>query len=256
MKVTILSSGSSGNATLIEHENVKMLLDCGCSYKNLKQRLEEVNCDIKTISYVFISHEHIDHVRAIEQISKHLDVVIVMSQGTLSALTSKYEINNDKLKIVKHFSSFEIKNIKIGSLLLSHDANEPLLFVFKNNHSKFWFFHDSGYMPEKYFNILKNPTLMIIESNYDVKMLLNSNKYPHYLKMRIHGDDGHLSNEQTYNYVSNLVGNNTKEIIIAHVSENNNKEEIIHNLYKEFILQKNVKLSISKQKQIMKTRSL
>lgn len=256
MNVTILSSGSSGNATLIQHQGLNLLLDCGCSFKNLKEKLDKVECDIKSLDYVFISHEHVDHVRAIEQISKKLDSKLVMSKGTYLALKDKYTLDEDKIKIVGHLESFTIETLSIGSLLLSHDANEPLLFVFKHSSAKFWFFHDSGYMPTKYFSLLKNPTLMIIESNYDVEMLLNSQKYPHYLKMRIHGDDGHLSNDQTFGYVQNLIGSNTKEIIIAHVSENNNDEEIITNLYDDFAQENDIKVSISKQRQIMETRRL
>lgn len=111
-------------------------------------------------------------------------------------------------------------------------------------------------MPQKYYKILKNPSLMVIESNYDVAMLLDSNKYPHYLKMRIHGDSGHLSNDQAYEYVQNLVGSNTKEIIVAHVSENNNDENILNNMYADFENENKVKVSISKQREMMETRRL
>lgn len=256
MKVTILSSGSSGNATLIEHDNISILLDCGCSYKNLKQKFLDVDKKIEDLNYVFISHEHVDHVRGIEQVMKNLDVTIFMSSGTKIALSEKYTLNLEKIKYLNHLEQISLKTLNVGSLKLSHDASEPMLYVFKHNSAKFWFFHDSGYMPQKYFKILQNPTLMVMESNYDVKMLLDSKKYPHYIKMRIHSDIGHLSNDQAFDYINKLVGNNTKEVILAHVSENNNSEQIIENMYQNLAQEKKVKFSISKQKQIMKTRSI
>lgn len=255
MNVTILSSGSSGNATLIEHNDITILLDCGMSFKKLKQKFIEANRDINEVNYVFISHEHIDHVRGLSQIIKHLDVKIYMSNGTLNVLKDSLGDLN-KIELISHLGQLTFDDLMIGALSLSHDAVEPMLFVFKHESAKFWFFHDSGYMPSKYFNILKNPSLMVMESNYDIEMLLESTKYPYKTKMRIHSDYGHLSNDQAYTYIDELIGTNTKEVIIAHVSENNNKIDLIEELYKEIEIKYNVKISISEQRKIMETRSL
>lgn len=255
MEVTILSSGSSGNATLIEHNEVKILLDCGVSFKNLKQRFEDIDKDIHSLDYVFISHEHIDHMRGLEQIIKRLDVKVYMSNGTKEALLQKVK-DIEKVDTISHLEQLSIDELMVGALSLSHDAFEPMLYIFKHDQAKFWFFHDSGYMPTKYFNILKNPTLMVMESNYDVQMLLNSTKYPHSTKMRIHSDYGHLSNEQAFSYINELIGEKTKEVIIAHVSENNNKIDIINDLYSDMKKEKEVEISISEQRKIMKTRKL
>lgn len=251
MKVTILSSGSSGNATLIEVNNLLFLLDCGISYKNLSEKMEISGYNINDLTHVFISHEHIDHIKGLKQLVKKQDIEIIMSNGTFEYVKPSYEIPN--LKLVSHLEQIKINDVLVGCLGLSHDSNEPMLYVFKFKKSKFWFFHDSGYMPQKYFNILANPTLMVIESNYDFAMLQSSKKYPHHIKMRIHSDYGHLSNDQAYNYVNQLVGKNTKEVIIAHVSENNNDVIKINELYKDF---KEIKVSISEQKNIMETRVL
>lgn len=137
MNVTILSSGSSGNATLIEYQDYAILLDCGVSFKNLKTKFNEINKNINDLDYVFISHEHSDHVRGLEQIMKHLDVKVVMSQGTGEALKTKYNLVEEKISYLGHLQKMQIATLDVGALSLSHDANDPMLYVFKHDEAKF-----------------------------------------------------------------------------------------------------------------------
>lgn len=111
-------------------------------------------------------------------------------------------------------------------------------------------------MPQKYYKYLENPTLLVIESNYDTNLLLNSTKYPYNTKMRINSDVGHLSNDQAYKYIMDLFGIKTKEIILAHISENNNNFNILNIMYKEFIEKSNIKVTYTHQKTKLEKRVL
>ena len=233
MKVSVLSSGSKGNVTYVEASNKKFLLDAGRNYKYISDALKSINVDIKSIDYIIISHDHKDHVSALKTIIARTNATVIISQKQL------YEI--DDLKAYPHIVVCEdeliIDGIKIISFHSSHDAVDSRNFVIEENNTKLGYITDTGYINTRNFKYLKNLDIYLFESNHDI-VLLQHGPYPAWLKKRVLSDIGHLSNKAAAFYLTKLIGEKTKEIILIHLSETNNLEELaletINNTFLEY----------------------
>ena len=215
MKITILASGSKGNSTLIETENKNILIDVGLPLSNLEKRLER---SMPKIDILIITHTHIDHIKGIKSILKKQKPIIYTLENNLE---EKIEDTN----LITHEKTYEEDELIINLFELSHDV--PCLGVYlKEKDNELIYITDTGYIKEKLLKKYKNKTIYIIESNYEEEMLI-SGSYPFYLKQRIRSDRGHISNEDTCRYLKTLIGDKTKYICLAHLSEENNNPEIV-----------------------------
>lgn len=232
MLVSVLASGSKGNATLIKTKEKNILIDVGPRFRYLEEKLKESNITFKDIDLILISHTHTDHIACLEKIIKKASPTIILSELMLKDLPFLEGYNN--LKILEDkicFNELIIENIKT-----SHDTTDSRGYIISENNSSIVQITDTGYLNQKYFDKLKNKNLYIMESNHNVEMLLNG-RYPKWLKKRVYSDVGHLSNESCAFYLSKLIGNNTKNIILAHLSEENNTPELALSAIKnEFLL--------------------
>lgn len=221
MKVCVLASGSKGNVTYVEANNKKILLDAGKNYKYIKDRLKEINVDIKDINYILISHNHTDHISALKSLVAKTKATIIISMQLL------YEIDDlkDYDNILTIDNELEVDDLLITSIHSSHDAIDSRNFIIDDGENKLAYVTDTGYVNNKYFNLLKNLDIYLFESNHDVE-LLQHGPYPDWLKRRVLGDNGHLSNKSSSFYLSKLIGDNTKKIVLIHLSEINNLESI------------------------------
>ena len=217
MKLSVLSSGSKGNTTYIETNKSKILIDAGNSSRYITNRLKELNVLPEEIDAILITHTHSDHVKGLQILSKKIKGNVYITKKMypqLDYLTNYTFIENDELTI---------NDIKIEVIHTSHDAEDSLGYIVNNKEKSIVYITDTGYINKKYFDILKNRNIYIFESNHDIEML-NNGKYPFQLRKRILSDKGHLSNYDSAKYLSNFIGKNTKEIILAHLSEENNTE--------------------------------
>ncbi len=223
MKITILGSGSKGNSTLVEIGDTKILIDVGFSYRVLKEKLGNINVNPKDIDYIFITHDHADHIYGLSTFLKIYNPYVYMSP-----LIAKIYFNEkyEKLRYLKE--NIEIKGISITLIPTSHDATDSTGFLIEYNSESLVYITDTGYIPSKLLSKINNKTYYVIESNHDIDMLING-KYPPYLQKRILGDSGHLSNELCGVYLSKIIGNKTKKIVLAHLSEENNSASVALN---------------------------
>lgn len=211
MKVTVLASGSKGNSTLIESNNLHILIDAGISCKELDNR---INKDNIKIDIIFITHSHSDHISGLKSIYKKYKPIVYAKNN---------EIISKNIVPVKEFNeSIKINNLEINSFNLSHDS-DCIGFDIKEDKKELIYITDTGYINKKILTNIVNKDMYIIESNHDVD-LLRHGKYPFYLQQRILGDKGHLSNHDCSKYLKNIIGNHTKCIVLAHLSEENNTE--------------------------------
>lgn len=221
MKFSVLASGSTGNVTYIETAHTKILIDIGMSCLYVENNLKEMDVDPDTIKAIIITHTHADHIGGLKVfVKKHKPIVYLTEKmyEELKEYLYEYVIIDDK---------FSFDDITITPFSLSHDAPETNGYLVENNNKSLVYITDTGYLNQKYFQMLKDRNIYIMESNHDVKMLMEG-KYQYHLKQRILSDKGHLSNPDSTYYLSKMIGSNTKYIVQAHLSKENNTEEIAH----------------------------
>ena len=208
----IIQSGSKGNATLLFTSTSLILIDMGINISTLENELNKYNKDINDISALVITHNHSDHMRNIKCISpKKIYALEGTVPGHLSNVVNLNEV-------------FEVNNTKIIPFRTSHDAINPCGYIFMEDNEKLVYMTDTGMYLSENTKLLKNPDYLIIESNHDIAMELKTNR-PMELKQRIMSDHGHLCNEDSAFASLEIIGENTKEIILAHLSEEGNSPE-------------------------------
>jgi len=242
MKIYILGSGSKGNSTLIVSNNKKILIDVGFSYPREKLLIEDFGYKISDIDGILITHDHRDHISGLSQIIKKHHIKVYVNEE-LSHQLEKI-IDNDDIIIVDN--KFDIDDISIESFKTSHDAVGSVGFIINSDNKSIVYVTDTGYINSRNLKKLVNKDLYIFESNHDIKMLMDG-PYPYILKQRILSDKGHLSNELSGNYLKELIGDKTKEIILAHLSETNNTPDIALKTVKEIIDNKKIKIIVAYQ---------
>ena len=234
MKVSVLSSGSKGNCTYIETTNHKILLDIGTSSLYVEKSLKSIGVDPSDIDMIFITHAHIDHVGGLRVFCKKYNPLVFISNKILKEANLKIEnISNEEDILIN-------SDIFVKSIRLSHDVTDIRGFVIEEDNDSMVYITDTGYISENNFEYIKNKNLYVFESNHDIEMLMNNPKYPHHTKIRILSDKGHLSNKDSAYYLTKLIGENTHHIILAHLSEQNNTEELALQTLKETLERKNI----------------
>lgn len=244
MRIIVLASGSSANATYLEIGEAKILIDCGLSYRQLVYRLKEKGKTLEGLTAVFVTHEHADHVMGLSMLAKKHKMRIVLSQGTLKGLNKRFtgDIDKELFQIVNHLETLDFNSFKVLPFNTYHDALEPFGYRFIEAEKSLVYITDTGYFPIKQYDYLRAASAYIIESNHEVEMLLESSR-PWQLKRRILDDQGHLSNEDSANLLLNLVDDNTEYIILAHLSQECNLEELALDTHRRIFTDQGVNIS-------------
>ncbi len=220
MRAIILGSGSKGNSTLLIGEKHKILIDIGFSYPRMKSLLMEYKLLPSDIDAIILTHAHKDHTIGLKTYEKKEMTPIYTNSLMLEELGDMTDFN-----IKLYEDEFDIDEFHIETIHTSHDAIGSVGFIISENNKSLVYVTDTGYINQKYLQKLTNKNAYIFESNHDVEMLMNG-PYPDILKRRVISDKGHLSNEQSGNYLNKLIGDNTKKVILAHLSEINNTPAI------------------------------
>lgn len=221
MKVIVLSSGSKGNTTYIETEKTKILIDVGNTSKYILNKLDEYEINPNQIDAIFITHTHIDHIKGLKVLLKTINPRVYITdkmKTEMEYLQNYYIIDKETI---------ELKDMSIEVIKTSHDTEDSVGYIINNEGKSIAYITDTGYINQKYYDTLKNKDMYIMESNHDVEMLNNSS-YPFATRKRILSDKGHLSNYDSAKYLSNFIGDKTKYILLAHLSEENNTKELAY----------------------------
>jgi len=234
MRVSVLSSGSKGNCTYIETTNHKILIDIGTSSLYVEKSLKSIGVNPEEIDMILITHAHIDHVGGLRVFSKKYNPLVYISDKILKETNLKIENVSSEEEVIIN------SDVSIKSIRLSHDVTDIKGYVIEENNHSMVYITDTGYINENNFSYIKNKNLYVFESNHDVEKLMNNPKYPHHTKIRILSDKGHLSNKDSAYYLTKLIGDNTNNIILAHLSEQNNTEELALSTLKETLKRKNI----------------
>ena len=215
-----LASGSSGNAALVSRDGTHILLDTGISARRISHALKALELTPQDLSGICITHSHSDHISGLTTIAKRWEVPIYATAACARQLSSRIPGLEGKLRTVEPGVSFPLGGITVTAFPTSHDAPGSCGYRFDD----LGVLTDSGYVTEEAAAALAGVSLLLLEANHDVEML-QSGPYPYYLKERILGEQGHLSNETAGAFAVEMARQGTRAFVLAHLSKENNTAE-------------------------------
>lgn len=227
MRYINFCSGSRGNCTLIETEKTKLIIDCGGTKGYLTQSLHNLDIELNQIDALLITHSHGDHVGQLKMFN------------SIQTCYSPIDLKDRNVIKPMPYVPFYVNDIEIVALVLSHDSGLTYGYTLKTDSCFLVYITDTGYLKSSDYNYIQNADVYIFESNHDVDMLMNTTR-PHSTKARILSDSGHLSNEDSAEILSRVIGPNTKEIVLAHLSEQANTEVLAISVLEEALRDKGV----------------
>lgn len=227
MRISILGSGSSGNATLVVAGETRVLIDCGLSARETVRRIQAIGEDPARISGIVITHEHGDHARGLSALSKALDVPVYISDATFAAC----DLGERAKKIrrgaaISSSQDFEIGELRFHPFSIPHDAADPFAFTVEARGTKLGMAVDLGYINSLAADRFRGADALIIEANHEVDMVRACSFYPWALKQRILSRQGHTSNDEMARFLREDFDGRAEYIVLAHLSQNTNHPEV------------------------------
>jgi len=224
--VSVLGSGSRGNATFIKTDSVRILIDAGLSRKEIAKRLASIGEDPDGVDAVLVTHEHNDHGAGLRSLLKDLSITAFLSPGTLKGLQPEnFEMNGSTIVPISPGIPFTIGDAEVTPFAVPHDANEPTAFRISVKGFRITQLTDVGHLSDAVAGNLRDADLLILESNHDLEML-RVGPYPWVLKQRLMGRYGHLSNTAVSHFLRDHYDGRASHMMLAHLSERNNHPEI------------------------------
>ena len=242
IKIKTIASGSKGNCAIILCGDTNIIIDMGISYLTLKKSLEENSLSFDNFTAILVTHCHKDHINGLASLIKHTTLDAYIPEDMYDSL--KEYIPRARCQFID--DNFAINDVEIELIHTSHDAPSSVGFIISYQDKSIVYVTDTGYINRKYLSKMTQKDAYVIESNHDEVMLMDG-PYPRFLKERVISDKGHLSNKTTAKYLKKIVGPNTKYVVLAHLSETNNTEELAYQATKEELKDANIEIIIAKQ---------
>ncbi|EMR05536.1 ribonuclease Z [Bhargavaea cecembensis DSE10] len=226
MRFSVLASGSTGNSIYIENDEHAFLVDAGLSAKKLEGLLGGIGRSMKQVDGIFVTHEHSDHIRGLGVAARKYGMPIYANEKTWKAmdgLVGDIPVGQRftfDMETVKSFGSLDIQ-----SFAVSHDAADPMFYVFHDSGRKLALITDTGYVSDRMKGWISGADAFVFESNHDVGML-QMGRYPWNVKRRILSDVGHVSNEDAAVAMSEVVEQKETRIYLSHLSKDNNMKDL------------------------------
>ena len=234
MRLVSIASGSSGNCIYVGSDNTHILVDAGISNKRIEQGLNEIGIKGGELDGIVITHEHSDHTKGLGVLARKHGVPIYSTRETLEEIRKmKYlgEYPEDLLKPIHPDVDFKIGDMEVKPFRIDHDAANPVAYRIQCERKSVAVATDMGHFDQYIIDHLQGLDAILLESNHDVNML-ETGPYPYYLKRRILGDYGHLSNENAGRLLNYILHDNLKNILLGHLSKENNYEELAYETVK------------------------
>ncbi len=226
--VTSLNSGSNANCYYVGNETEAVLIDAGLSCRETELRMKKLGLSMQHVKAIFISHEHSDHIRGLPVITKKHPIPVYITQPTLAGAGL-----NPKYMRVASFQAHKpvmVGNLQITAFPKFHDAADPHSFIIQHDDVTVGVFTDIGTICEQVIRYFQQCHAVFLEANYDTEMLERGG-YPAYLKRRIRGGHGHLSNAHALQLFTTCKPNHLSHLFLSHLSKNNNCPKLVHNLF-------------------------
>lgn len=226
IRACVLSSSSSGNSVYVETQELKILVDAGFSGKMIAQKLCEIDVNIKDIDALLLTHEHIDHIKGAGVLARRFKIPIYANEGTWAGIGDGIgKISSEQCLTFSNDKLFSLKDLQVKPYAVSHDAQDTVGFSFFHDEYKISIATDLGYVDERIIHHLAGSDGLILEANHD-KEMLKVGPYPWPVKQRILSDRGHLSNEVAGHALCCLLEKKIPQVLLAHLSQNNNLPEL------------------------------
>ena len=228
--ITSLNSGSNGNCYYIGNEKEAVLVDVGISCRETEKRMKRLGLSINKVKAIFVSHEHADHIKGIPVLAAKYGLTVYITPGTLKYC--RFSLGSYPIETFQAYDPIRIGELNITAFPKLHDASEPHSFVVSCNKVTVGVFTDIGAPCEHLIQHFKQCHAAFLEANYDEE-LLEKGKYPYYLKERIRGGQGHLSNKQALEFFIAHKPSYMSHVILSHLSKENNCPDLVHNLFSQ-----------------------
>ena len=226
-RIYTLFSSSKGNCTYIKYGEDEILIDCGASARAIECSLKLLGSSLNSISAIFITHEHTDHIGGIATITKNHNIPIYAPEASCGCIYERMPPEKPIIPLVAG-KAVELKSLAVCPIPTPHDARGSVGFRIRAGEEKIGYFTDIGHLSENVLRGLSGCERVVIESNHDIEML-KCGDYPYSLKQRILGERGHLSNELCARLLPHLASHGTRSFMLAHLSEENNTAETAYN---------------------------
>jgi len=253
-RISILASGSTGNATLLETEHTTLLIDAGLGRKEMWRRFEALGrARPERLDAILVTHEHSDHCSGLAQMAREWDCPAYLTEPTHREILNMYaddpanpgkKAKMERVEYIRAGERFEIGDIEINPFAIPHDAADPVGYAFRTNGTKVAIVTDLGYMPELVKQHLREADFLILESNHDLEML-KMGPYPWYIKQRVMSRTGHLSNSVVSEFLadSEVFDARARHLVLAHLSEQNNNPVVARISAEEALNRRSVDLA-------------
>ncbi len=242
-KLHVLSSGSKANSYVVEADHGSIVIDQGLSCKRFRERCEELGIDTASIKAILVTHEHTDHISGIPLTAHKLGIPVYASPLIIDIIKKKDKYGITVLPLEKEEQNL-IGGFKVTPFPIMHDAVDPVGFSIElDNGEIFSLATDTGIVTNHMLKYISRSNHIVLEANHDRGMLFANPKYPWNLKQRIKGNYGHLSNEQTMDLLDRLSSDGLKSVVMAHLSEENNTPELVHEMVNDYRKRKSMTFS-------------
>ncbi len=228
--VSSLNSGSNGNCYYVANKQEAILVDAGLTCKETEIRMKRLGLSLQKVKAIFISHEHTDHIKGLAVLSKKYQIPVYITSKTLQ--NSRLNLETGLVKNFTCDQPVQIGKLTVYAFSKVHDACEPHSFLIENEGVKIGVFTDLGIICEQLIHHFRQCNAAFLEANY-CENLLEAGRYPYFLKNRIRGGRGHLSNTQALQLFKEHQSSFITHLFLAHLSKQNNSETLVYNLFKE-----------------------
>ncbi|MGN0372206.1 MAG: MBL fold metallo-hydrolase [Enterocloster sp.] len=230
MRMVSIASGSSGNCIYIGSDSTHILVDAGISNKRIQQGLNEIGLKGSEMDGILITHEHSDHIKGLGVLARKYHLPIYGTRETLeeiAGMSSLGKFDRELLTPISPDVDFSVGDLKVKPFRIDHDAVNPVAYRVQQGEKSVAVATDMGHYDQYIIDHLQGLDAILLESNHDVRML-ETGPYPYYLKRRILGDHGHLSNENAGRLLNYILHDGLKKIFLGHLSKENNYEELAY----------------------------
>lgn len=227
--ISSLNSGSNGNCYYLANEEDAILVDVGLNCRETEKRMARLGLSMNKVRAIFISHEHSDHISGLPVIAKKYQLPVYITPGT--RMGGRLSLQDELVKSFNAHESINIGTLSVTAFPKLHDASEPHSFIVRCRDVTVGVFTDIGFPCENVKRYFGECNAVFLEANYDDEML-DRGRYPYFLKNRIRGGKGHLSNRQALDLFTSCKSSKLSHLLLSHLSRDNNCPDLVYNLFK------------------------